>query len=104
MKKEFDFNSLKDTCHESTLIADNMLSYLSKILYDMEAKKEQVIIERLQIMGITIDIEEEKQRRFKRFITEIDDTTQRVYFNDGSKDGILVATFIINEPLTFKYY
>ncbi len=68
----------------------------SKLIQDLEIKKEEIITERLKQIGIEINYDEEKKRRFKSMVCEIHDNEQRWYYNDGSISGIRVVTFVDN--------
>ena len=59
----------------------------------VQKQKDKIITDRLKELGIDLNIEEEKQRRFKRIAFERSETEETVYFNDGSVHGIRVVTF-----------
>lgn len=91
------------------LLADVSVSNLmqdvtSKIISDIQEKRNQVITERLkEIVGIDLNIEEEAKRRFKRFAIEYNGNEETIYFNDGSIEGKRIVTFVRKEnPLTFE--
>ena len=67
-------------------------------LKQIDQKKEKLLEDRLKAMGV--DLNEVKQhRRFPLVVSEIDDKqVERIYYNDGSKFGVLVITFY---PLVF---
>jgi len=91
------------------LLADVSVSNLmqdvtSKLISDIQEKRNQVITERLkEIVGIDLNIEEEAKRRFKRLAIEYNGNEETIYFNDGSIEGTRIVTFVRKEnPLTFE--
>lgn len=84
-------------------ISNIMQEVADKIAQDINAQKERVINQKIkEIVGIEIDLQEELQRRFKRFCTVIQDNEETIYFNDGSIDGIRIVTFVKKDiPLPF---
>ena len=91
------------------LLADVSVSNLmedvtSKLISDIQQKRNQVITERLkEIVGIDLNIEEEAKRRFKRLAIEYNGNEETIFFNDGSIEGKRIVTFVRKEnPLTFE--
>jgi len=91
------------------LLADVSVSNLmnnatSKLITDIQIKRETVIRERLKaITGIKLDIKEEQKRRFKRLAIEYEGNAETVWFNDGSIVGKRIVTFFRKDsPITFK--
>lgn len=91
------------------LLADVSVSNLmkdvtSKLISDIQEKRNQVITERLkEIVGIDLNIEEEAKRRFKRLAIEYNGNEETIYFNDGSIEGKRIVTFVRDEqPLNFE--
>ena len=72
---------------------DYLNELTSKLMQDVQAKKEEIIKERLEEIGVVIDEEEEKKRRFKSMLCEIHGNEERWYYNDGNIEGIRVVTF-----------
>ncbi len=70
-----------------------------KILKEQSQKKEEIVRKRLKDLGIEFDLEEEKRRRFKRLIIETNHSSETLYFNDGSEEGIRVVTFTRSPPV-----
>lgn len=92
------------------LLADVSVSNLmqdvtSKLINDIQEKRNQVITERLkEIVGIDLNIEEEAKRRFKRLVIEYNGNEETIYFNDGSIEGKRIVTFVRDEqPLNFEF-
>jgi len=91
------------------LLADVSISNLmqditTKLIMDIEQKRNQVITERLkEIVGIDLNIEEESKRKFKRLAIEYNGNEETIYFNDGSDTGKRIVTFVRKDnPLTFE--
>ena len=56
-------------------------------------EKENIINNRLKELMINVDYEAVKKMRFKPFITERNEDSETIYYNDGSIDGLRVVTF-----------
>lgn len=86
-------------------VSDLMQEVTSKLINDIEQKRNQVITERLkEIVGIDLIIEEEAKRRFKRLAIEYNGNEETIYFNDGSEQGKRIVTFVREEqPLSFEF-
>lgn len=68
---------------------------ITKLANEINNQKEIVILKKIEEkLGIKIDFQEEKKRRFSRFIIEDDGEKETVYFNDNSMDGIRIVTFV----------
>lgn len=62
---------------------------------EIEAKRKEIILGRLKKLGIELDMELERTRRFKSLTIETEhDGTETIYYNDGSENGIRVVTFV----------
>lgn len=62
---------------------------------DYNERKNKAIMKRINKLGLTDPYsEEESSRRFKNYISETPNKNEeRIYFNDGSKDGLFVIGF-----------
>lgn len=92
--------TLRTTRHGNDFIADVGISNImqevtAKMAQDINTQKELVIKQKLkEIVGIEIDLQEELQRRFKRFCTIRHANEETIYFNDGSIEGKRIVTFV----------
>ena len=76
-------------------ISNMMQEVTAKMAQDINTQKELVIKQKLkEIVGIEIDLQEELQRRFKRFCTVRQGNEETIYFNDGSIEGKRIVTFV----------
>jgi len=76
-------------------ISNMMQEVTAKMAQDINTKKELVIKQKLkEIVGIEIDLQEELQRRFKRFCTVRQGNEETIFFNDGSIEGKRIVTFV----------
>ena len=76
-------------------ISNMMQEVTAKMAQDINTQKELVIKQKLkEIVGIEIDLQEELQRRFKRFCTVRQGSEETIYFNDGSIEGERIVTFV----------
>ncbi len=76
-------------------ISNMMQEVTAKMAQDINTQKELVIKQKLkEIVGIEIDLQEELQRRFKRFCTVRQGNEETIYFNDGSIKGKRIVTFV----------
>lgn len=76
-------------------ISNMMQEVTAKIAQDIAVQKEIVIKQKLkEIVGIDINLEEELQRRFKRFCSVRQGNEEIIYFNDGSIEGKRIVTFV----------
>lgn len=67
---------------------------LATVLSEIDKEKERIVIGKLAGMGIEFDFEEEKLRRFKSIIKEIDsEGAESYYYNNGTLTGIHIVTF-----------
>jgi hypothetical protein len=75
----------------------------TKLVNDIEQKRNQIIVDRLkEVVGIDLNIEEEQKRRFKRFAIEYNGNKETIYFNDGTAEGKRIVTFVrSDEPVSF---
>lgn len=62
-------------------------------LNDYRQVKEDMMKNNIEKLGIKIDFNEEKERRFSRFVCECDNGKETYWFNDGSVTGIKIAEF-----------
>ena len=66
---------------------------ISKMISEMQYKKESLIKEFLRAKGVKLDWSNEKNRRFKLVIHEKHPNKEVYYYNDGSNDGLRIITF-----------
>ena len=76
------------------------------IIAEMYQKENELLIQALKKHGLEIDIEQEKNRRFKTLSVEIQNLphggkARRVYYNDGSIDGLLLLEYNIQRSYKF---
>jgi hypothetical protein len=57
--------------------------------------KSDIVMQRCMDLGIEMDIEAEKKRRFNRFLVVHDpyNNEETYWFNDGSVTGLRIVTF-----------
>ena len=48
---------------------------------------------RLEKLGIELDAEAERRKRFKSFVVEYNDHEETYWYNDGSETGLRIVTF-----------
>lgn len=75
---------------------------VSKISSEIDAKKKQILLDKLSLLGVELNLELEEKRRFKILFMESTQNEQTIYYNDGSIDGIRVVTFCMID--TFPSY
>ena len=76
-----------------------MQQLISDLTSEFEAKKQEILKEKVKELGIEIDWELEAKRRFKSIMHEYHtDTREDIYFyNDGSVEGQRIVTFAPSE-------
>lgn len=79
---------------------DSVQELVAMQIRKIQEGKERIIKERLNSIGINIDIEKEKNRRFKTMLVELSDGEETYYYNDGSVDGVRVVTFLMADILS----
>ena len=67
---------------------------IGELIYNLNIRKEQVIKQRMKELGIKIDEETEKKRRFKTLLCVKQDNEETYYFNNGSSEGLRIVTFV----------
>lgn len=72
-------------------IGDTNLEIFERIT----SKINEGFLKALRLFGLEEEFNEDNERRFKRFLKEVDGKITRYYYNDGSKDGMLF--FIVKE-------
>lgn len=76
---------------------DILMDLIRKMSEDIEKKHYEIILQRLkEVAGIDFDFESEKKRRFKNVLIVHEGEKQKVYYNDGSVDGLLIVTFVLD--------
>jgi len=76
-------------------------SVIEELSRKIEAEKQRLLFERFCERVQTyepINLDEEVQRRFPRIKAERYPGETRYYWNDGTKDGLLLITFIDPSP------
>ena len=66
-------------------------------------EQERILKERLDSLGIHIDLEEEKIRRFPNLLMEKFENTHTYYYNDGSIEGLKIVTFKTGVNFNLEY-
>lgn len=66
-------------------------------------EQERILKERLDSLGIYIDLEEEKIRRFPSLLIEKFENTHTYYYNDGSIEGLKIVTFKMGINFDLEY-
>ena len=66
-------------------------------------KQNSVLMERLDLLGIKLDLEEEKIRRFPNLLVEKFENTRTYYYNDGSIEGLKIVTFKTGINFNLEY-
>lgn len=104
--RKIKFNNELDNDFIADVSISNMMQYVTtKMAQDINIQKKIVIKQKLkEIVGIEIDLQEESQRRFKRFCTVRQGNEETIYFNDGSLKGKRIVTFVDSENFTLAYY
>ena len=103
LEMESNYHKYMNTYRED-IESELIENYVNEIV----ASKSNIIKERFKsIVGEDLDLEDEKNRRFKRLLCEQKGNLETIYFNDGSLQGRRIVTFIcIEKPLdvnNFKY-
>lgn len=91
-----------------TQVTDDMLRYnpfmddimaqnIIKAASDYNAEKKKIVLRRLEIRGITIDLKEEAQKRFPLLMSEKQGNRETIWYNDGTREGLRVVTFVYDE-------
>ncbi|MDX5586537.1 MAG: hypothetical protein QNK20_16745 [Aureibaculum sp.] len=83
--KDYNLNSL-------------MNDLTKKMVNNFSAKREELIKDRLEDLGIIFDYKEEEKRVFKRFASVRNGNEETILFNDGSIKGLRVITFVDKLP------
>ena len=69
-------------------------------------KENELLMQALKEHGLEIDIEQEQRRRFKTLSVEIQNLphgrVKRVYYNDGSIDGLLLLEYDVQNGYNFN--
>ena len=96
----FEIDKLKDI-DPSIFTNNNSILHdaMSALINDINAKKEQVVKDKLEELGIDINWELEKTRRFKSILIEYHKETgdEVYYYNDGTEEGQRVVTFVLDK-------
>ena len=82
-----------------------MQDYILELALSIDKQKTDVIKTRLNDLGITIDWELEKTRRFKSITNEQHPDRDEYYYNDGSEKGVRIITFEeVRDEVDFTNY
>jgi len=95
-KKELTF-SLPSHFGDSSF-SDMQQRMVGEMSERLTKKKDAVITQRLVELGIQIDMNAERNRRFKNFVIERNDTKETYWYNDGSETGLRIVTFTMPMP------
>ena len=73
---------------------------------EMHQEENELLMQALKEHGLEINIEQEKNRRFKTLSVEVQNLphggkVKRVYYNDGSIDGLLLLEYNIQRSYKF---
>ncbi len=70
-----------------------------ELIKDFVKKKEEIVQDKINELGIEFSFEEEKRRRFKNFLIETTEDGEETYwYNDGSDQGLRIVTFRMRTP------
>ena len=64
-----------------------------KMIKSMQEKKEEILLKRLKEHNLLEEIQQDSKRRFKKFMIEQHLDTKTIYYDDGSIDGKVIASF-----------
>lgn len=87
-------DSLKE---ERNMVSEDWKTFQSaqqQLIEDLNRQRDEILEERLEQLGLEMYLKEEKGRRFKRFMREIEGDKETIYFNDGSVNGLRIVTFV----------
>jgi len=77
---------------------NELKNIVNEMQLEIQEKKELIIQKRIiELLDVEIDFEQEKQRRFHRFVIENQGNKETVYFNDGTLSGKRIVTFVRKE-------
>jgi hypothetical protein len=76
------------------LLSGGFSEKINDIAKEINNRKQELFISKCLELGITFNLKEEEQRRFRSFIREIQDEEEVIYYNDGSVEGLRVITFV----------
>ena len=79
---------------------ENMVSDLvSQMVESITKQKEEILKTKIYNKFQDFNFEEEKKRRFKKIVCEVDyHGNETYYFNDGTSEGCRLVTFFKFEP------
>jgi len=75
---------------------DNIIELITNdIATKMQNLRKEIILKRLkEVAGVSLDFDAESKKRFKSLSLEYKDNEEVIYYNDGSKDGLRIVTFV----------
>lgn len=82
-------------------IQDELNEAIRGMCVGIDRKKDDVIKAKLKELGIQLDIEMERKRKFPRFTVEKQGLEETLWFDDGSTHGQRVITFV---QMNTSYY
>jgi len=73
-----------------------------KIVKNINDKRNEIISRKLIELGLEVEFNLDIRRRFKKFITEIVNDSETLYYDDGSIHGLRIITFVTEHaPIDF---
>jgi len=96
------FNKLDKDALEFINLTNRSEDLIKEMTNKIQVQRGNLINNKLKELDIDIDFKAEQHRRFKRICIEYRDNEETVYYNDGSKQGLRVITFI-TEQIPFDY-
>lgn len=79
-----------------------MESFLSQIYYqtlqNLNKEKQRIFVQKLNEKGFTIDLMEQRGKKFKDVLIINEDEKEHWFYNNGTNEGLKVVTFYPKEP------
>lgn len=80
------------------------MEFISQIMdgmiRDVNQRKQEILIQKVQSLGIEIDLVLEAKKRFQTMSIERDGNKETYWYNDGSVEGLRIVTFVLKaKPL-----
>jgi hypothetical protein len=83
-------------------MSNKMTELQEKVVKDIAEKRQNLILNRLKELNISVDFKEESRRVFKRFASVRNGNEETILFNDGSIKGLRIITFVTKEDTNIK--